>query len=186
MGVQAKLQPNVDVLAQTLVGDREKGPDIHAVLVPTCSRAFGDVARALNLLVLEAADFDATRLAPWKHPAMLPELVELAPRRIHLPGRCWVPPFVPTGPAGVPAPCQVTPWKVNAARLCALLRERGEAGVTTREIKALELAPSTWQRNWLDKVPGTSPPRWRPCAGVKLPDVDFPEVVTGLGLPAPR
>ncbi len=185
VGVQAKLKPNVDVLSQTLVGDRRKGPDVHAVLVPSCSRAFADVARALGVLVLEAADFDPVRLAAWRRPAKLPELVEGAPRRTHLPGRCWLPPFVPTLPAGVPGPCRVTPWQVGASKLCALLRERGEQGVLVAEIRALELAVSTWQRKWLDKVPGSKPARWVSRPGVPLPDTEFPWVAAGLQLPVP-
>lgn len=185
VGVQAKLLPNVDVLSQTLVGDREKGPDVHAVLVPTCSEAFREVARALRVLVLEAGNLDAARLPTWKRLAKLPELVEVAPRRVHLPGRCWLPPFIPTLPAGTPGPQQVTPWKVGASKLCATLRTRGGEGVTTAEIRALELAPSTWQRRWLERVPGTAPARWVPLAGVRLPDVEFPWVAAGLGLPEP-
>lgn len=185
VGVQAKLRPNVDVLAQTLVGERQKGPEVHAVLVPSCSTAFHEVARALGVLVLEASDFDSERLAAWKRPAHLPELVEGAPRHVHRLGRCWLPPFVPKLPAGVPGPCRVTPWQVGASKLCALLRERGAAGVLVAEVRQLQLAVSTWQRNWLERVPGSKPARWVPRAGVPLPDTEFPWVAAGLQLPAP-
>lgn len=184
VGVQAKLRPNVDVLAQALVSSRSAGPEVHAALVPSCSRAFREVALALGVLVLEAAHFDAERRGPWRSAPKLPELVAGARHHQHR-TRCWLPPFVPSLPAGVPGPRQVTPWQVGAARLCALLRERGDEGVLVAEIRALGLAPSTWQQKWLQRVPGTKPARWRQWLGVELPDTGFPWVASGLNLPAP-
>lgn len=186
VGVQAKLRPNVDVLAQALLGEGQVGPEVHAVLVPSCSGAFREVARALGVLVLEASDLDASRLAPWGRAAHLPELVAGAQLHQHR-KRHWLPPFVPQLPAGVPGPRRVTPWQVGAAKLCALLRERGEQGVLVSEARELGLATSTWQRRWLQKrVPGSRPSRWVPRPGVALPDCDFPWVAAGLRLPEPQ
>lgn len=185
VGVQAKLRPNVDVLAQALLGEGQPGPEVHAALVPSCSLAFREVARALGVLVLEAADLDATRWASGKRTAHLPELVAGAQLHRHR-ERHWLPPFVPQLPAGVPGPRRVTPWQVGAARLCAMLRERGEQGVLVSELRELGLAASTWQRRWLRRVPGSRPSRWVPCPGVALPDCDFPWVAAGLRLPEPR
>lgn len=178
VGVQAKQQPNVDVLAQTLVGDRAKGPDVHAVLVPSCSRAFSDVAGALKVLVIEASVLDPERQWRWARPVKLSDMLEKAPRRVHLPGRCWLPPFVPKLPAGVPGPRQVTPWKIFAAELCAKIRKGEE--VSNGSARALRLDVMR-----LELVPGSKPRLYRVPSGTRLPDVDFPEVAEGLGLPVP-
>lgn len=178
VGVHAKLRPNVDVLAQALVADREKGPDVHAVLVPSCSATFRQVAKELRLLVLEAAFIDPAYRPEWKAPNTFTETVDRAPRHLHLPGRCWVPPFMPDLPAGVPGPRQVTPWKVATAQLCARIRA-GET-ISNRQVRMLRLdfheLELVQDRPQLYKVP----------AAVRLPDVDFPEVAAGLGLPVPR
>lgn len=192
VGVQAKLRPNVDVLAQALVAERSKGPEVHAVLVPSCSDAFRKVARDLRLLVLEGANLDASWRAASGMGARgmaytsLEYVVPRAPLHHHVQGRCWVPPFVPQLPAGVPGPRQVTQWQVGAAKLCALLRERGAEGVTRAEATALGLSFTRWEQAWLNKVPGTKPARYVPVAGIALPDEDFPYVAAGLGLPQPR
>lgn len=178
VGVQAKQQPNVDVLAQTIVSDRCKGPDVHAVLVPTCSQAFREVARAMGVLVLEAASMDTSRAGRWARPARLEDLVDKAPKRVHLPGRCWLPPFVPQLPAGVPGPRQVTPWKVYAAELCARIRT-GDP-LSNRNARALRLNVDR-----LELLPGTKPRLYRVPSGTWLPDMDFPEVAEGLKLPVP-
>lgn len=181
VGVQAKLRPNVDVLEQALVGARAKGPEVHAVLVPSCSAAFRRVALELNLCVLEGYlldpehGMDRGARGWWR----LREVLEKAPRHHHLPGRCWVPPFVPNLPAGVPGPRSVTPWKVHAAQMCARVRA-GEA-LSNREVRSLGMDPTSF-----DLVPGEKPARYRPRADTSLPDVGFPEVCLGLGLPDPR
>lgn len=186
VGVQAKLRANVEVLDQALVPARQKGPNVHAVLVPSCSGAFRNVALELKLLVLEAFHFDAGKLSPGlkaRYGLSLDELVKKAPRHTHLKGPCWVPPFVPEGPCGVPGPRQVTKWKVGAAQLCARLRAAGH--VTSGDFRELGLALSTWTRRggWLERVPGSAPALYRVREGARLPDEDFQDVVAGLGLP---
>lgn len=183
IGIQAKLRANVDVLAQALIPLRRVGPDVHAVLVPTCSIAFRDVADGLGVLVIDGSSLRATsRMIEWAGAGYLEAVVRRAPRSVHLPGRCWLPPFVPTGPAGVPAPRSVSPWRVAAAKLCAAIREGLEP--TNAEIAAYGMSASTWKR-WLDPVPGTKPRRYALRPGVTLPDVAFPEVSLGLALPMP-
>lgn len=189
VGVQAKLRANVDVLAQTIVPLRRVGPDVHAVLVPTCSIAFRDVARELGFVVLIGDILRGEMDPSWRgprdamEPGHLERVVERAPRTTHLPGRCWLPPYVPDGPAGVAAPRSVSAWRVAAARLCAEIRAGLEP--TNAELKERGLAPSTWYR-WLDPVPGTRPRRYAPRRGVALPDVAFPDVSRALGLPEPE
>ena len=187
VGVQAKLRPNLDVLAQTIVGRpttrqrrRRTGvPDVRAVLVPFTTRSFTRVADELEVLVL-CGDFLAGRSK--EGAAYLRDEVDRAPRIAPF-ERVWLPPFVPTHAAGVPSPRTVSPWRVEAARLCAKIRE-GE-GATAKELAAHGMTLSTWLR-WLAPVPGTRPRVYRPINPDTLPDVSHPEVSLGLGLPDPR
>lgn len=180
VGVQAKLRPNLEVLAQTIrYGHRSRGPHVHAVLVPSCSRAFHEVAKKLDILVLLAPLLTGEHISArgrWT----LEDAVERAPRHSHLPGPCWLPPFVPeTLAAGVPGPRQVTEWKVSSAQFCAAVR-RGEA-VSYRAMKSLLLLePSRFL-----PVPGSKPRIYVVPSGTKLPDLEFPEVAEGLKLPRP-
>jgi hypothetical protein len=48
------------------------------------------------------------------------------------------------------------------------------------------MSPAIWVRKWLEPVEGTKPRKYRIARGVTLPDVAFPEVSVGLGLPEPR
>lgn len=182
VGVQAKLRANVDVLAQAIVPARRVGPDVHVVLVPSCSRAFRDVALELGIGVLVGDVFRGERPRSAGDPSYLERVVSKAPRTTHLPGRCWLPPFVPDGPAGVPAPRAVSAWRVAAAKLCAEIRTGFEP--TNEEIRTRGLSPSTWYQ-WLDPIPETRPRRYRLRPTTSLPDVAFPEVSRGLGLPEP-
>lgn len=175
VGVQAKLRANVDVLAQTIVPLRRTGPDVHAVLVPTCSTAFRDVAEELGVVVL-VGDLLRAR------PQYLVDALRAAPRSTHLPGRCWLPPYAPDGPAGVPAPRTTSAWRVAAAQLCADVRAGLEP--TNAQIRERGLSPTRWYR-WLSPVPGTRPRRYRLRHGARLPDLKFPAVSRGLGLPDP-
>jgi hypothetical protein len=191
VGVQAKLRANVDVLAQAIVPPlRHAGPDIHAILVPECSRAFRAVAAELDVAVLVGDVLRRARREPGTFGGgaevgrrYLETVVARAPRRTHLGGRCWLPPFVPDGPAGVPAPRSVSPWRVAAAKLCAELRTGLQP--TNAELRERGLSPSTWTTRWLEPIPGTRPRRYRPRTATVLPDVAFPEVAAGLGLPVP-
>jgi hypothetical protein len=180
IGVQAKLRAGFEVLSQAMRPRRrtEPGPDVHAVLVPEASIAFCDVARELEILVIRG-----NVLRNYDGHLSLGHWVSRAPRRLH-DERCWLPPYVPDAPAGVPAPRTVSPWKVGAARICARLRS-GEH-VTAAEIRAAGAGSmSTWRR-WLTAVPGTSrPAKYKPLPWARLPDLAFPDVAAGLGLPRP-
>lgn len=177
VGVQAKLRPNVDVLAQANVKLRYKGPDVRAVLVPSCSGAFREVAEALGIMVVQASVLEPG--TPWGVDRNLDALIARATTHAHLPGRCWVPPFEPNLPAGVPGPRQVTEWKCNVAQACAKIRA-GEA-ISRDTAKYLRLDPQQ-----LQPVAGTSKPKlFKVPEWMRLPDMDFPEVCQGLGLPVP-
>lgn len=209
VGVQAKQAPNVKVLAQALPNltargwpVRQKpspadvpGPDVRAVLVPDCDGVFRGLADHLGLLVLRGGvlrgdgresfwydrawpDMGAAHLEGAQY---LERVVARAPRFPHS-RREWVPPFEPNVPAGVPSPSGVTPWRVSAAKLCAEIR----AGLTptAKQLEERGMSLSRW-RAWLDPVEGTKPRRYALRDGTYLPDVSFPDVALGLGLPPP-
>jgi hypothetical protein len=182
IGVQAKLRPNVTVIAQALVrmDARAKGPDVHAVLIPKRNEDLRKICAEIGILVLLGDMLTGKR----DGAAYLRREVSRAPRKVHLPGRCWIPPYVPDLPAGVPAPRVCSPWKVGAARACAELRAEGS--ITAARIAELGAGSmSTWRR-WLTAVPGTRrPTRYRAMLHAVLPDREFPEVSAGLGLPSP-
>lgn len=149
LGVEAKLRCNCTVLEQALPCDLwdvedQAGPDFRAVLVPKASQDFAALARRLGVVVLEAEPSRnsylgpvASRLeiylrnqAPWPHRA-----------------RHKLPDVIVDGPAGVPSPVQVTRWRIQAIRLCILLRDRG--WVTRQDFRRLGISPSTWYHRWL-------------------------------------
>jgi len=175
VGVQAKLRPSVAVLAQALVGEREDGPEVHAVLVPVATWEFRRVASALRVLVLPGAEM---AMASERWPYELCGALERAQRWEH-PGRAWVPPVEVLGMvAGSPAPRTVSPWKVKAVRLCARVRAQGV--VTAADFKALGLDRRWWtepRRGCLVAAPGGG---WEARHSLALPDKDWPELVAAM------
>lgn len=61
--------------------------------------------------------------------------------------RIQLPEVPPTTLAGVPSPVQMTPWKMAAIRVLALLRAQGY--ITAKQIAGQGCAPSTWTQQWL-------------------------------------
>ncbi|MBN9323681.1 hypothetical protein [Delftia acidovorans] len=161
VGVQAKMQFNMKLLAQSVGGPdawnawSETGPDFRAVLVPKRSSEHEAVCAALGLDYIHPLGYgggfdfelqtDVARASSWKS------------RRYWCPGqREKLPEFVPDVVAGAPAPMQLTPWKVQALRLMALLELRGY--VTRQDFKAQKLDHRAWTqggRAWL--APGAAP-----------------------------
>lgn len=178
IGIQAKLRPTIDVLAQALTNERDPGPEVHAVLVPAANWPFVAVAQAARIFVFQGclidARFDFHRIfstAPrWKHPKP-----------------AWVPEVQVITPAGVPSPKSVTPWKMGAVKICLLARTRGY--VTRADLKQFKLHEA-W---WFD-------PKWGPMLSPryangervrgeyvlhkpdnpKSPDLRWPEIVDAL------
>lgn len=132
VGVQAKLRPSVDVLAQALTDERHPGPEVHAVLVPTASRAFLSVARTSRVHV-----FQGVHLGSLDMPTVLARAQRWQHRV-----REWAPEVEIRFPAGVPSPKRVTPWKMSAVKLCLLARSRGY--VTRKDLTELKLDPTWW------------------------------------------
>lgn len=157
-GVQAKLRSNLHVVAQALDGlmrGRQSGPDVRAVLLPWHDSDMQEVCHSTGIAYFWAEPWSYRRHSPretdrgviWnlRAPGDFPDHL-IRHRDPAL--RHWLPPVVPGGQAGCPAPMTLTPWKVKAIRLCLRLRARGY--VTTRDFKDLDLNPTTWMhQGWL-------------------------------------
>lgn len=206
IGVEAKLRPNLAVVAQLCrhaAAARWGAPDYLCALI---GRSTGDFGTVIGRLGFELVDGGAVEKAryhdewaaewfrrhgrsylasadaegfenPWA--AVRPEYVADWRRFSDGSNRCALPDFVPNLRAGVPSPLQLTPWKMKAIRLCAVLRERG--WVTTADFKALELDPTRWTRgarSWLVDSGVKEGRRSRLVArpGVALPDEQRPEL----------
>lgn len=170
IGVEAKMRPNVDVLAQALVGEWRSGPGIHAVLVPGATTAFSAVAARLHILVFRGTHLDSSDLEHalrtayrWKHTAP-----------------AWVPDVEVICPAGTPSPRRTTPWKLSAVRLCLRLRERGY--VTPSDMRELKLNYTWWfQRGHaLLKRMQRGQYVFVDPNNQKLPDLRWPEIVDAI------
>ncbi len=152
IGVQAKLRFNMKVLAQTLPkhwGDDAIGPDYRAILVG----AKTDTAAVCEHLGIacfcpqhrpsgrpqefggDTAIIDLDRATTfWRYgPAWFDWNPE---RRIELPD------YVPDVPAGASAPVQLTPWKIGALRLIAILEIRGY--LTRADFREYGINPTRW------------------------------------------
>ncbi len=193
LGIEAKLKPNLEVLAQACRNRNTRGPNprYRAVLVPlTPPEPFRVLARELGIAVISmealGADFMRSR-GDVEVENLRAICAQMKPHATTRP--LWVPPYVPDLPAGVPSPRTVGPWRVNAARLCARLRA-GET-LTRADFTAHGINIARWLEKsrygaWLERVPGTKPARYMSRNPDRLPDMDFPDVAAGLGLPVPR
>lgn len=153
IGIQAKLRANIAVLAQALPARPERvgstrGPLFRAVLVPYADAAFSSVAVAAGIGVLHALRDGRFphAIQQWGWPTLAETIASW--RLWEHRGPCELPPVVPTGPAGVPSPSPLTPWRVGALRICTILRARGY--VTRTDFAAAGNNASTWvARGWL-------------------------------------
>lgn len=191
IGIEAKGRANVQVLHQALHGDcfpgyRHQGPDFHAVLVPECAPEFRTIANQLKLLCFDLkyaenntehffmrlSDLSYDNSRCWNH---------IKP--------CWTPPFKVEVPAGVPSPERVTPWKINAVKVCLRLEEQGY--VTTRDFREFGVSFSQYWRHKLRNYGRTQVPnlkgggsvwvmRYVQSPGSILPSVEYPEILAGL------
>jgi hypothetical protein len=156
LGVEAKLQLNAKVASQILPGDHggcgvaAPGPDFRAVIVPYITESSEGIAEMLRILGVQvfapdaryygkmqftltrhygqkdARAFDVTqgKLMEW----------DLAWHDWNPPKRCELPSIVPDVRAGVPAPLQLTPWKIGALKVLADLEIDGF--VTAKSVRA--------------------------------------------------
>ena len=151
IGVHAKLSPNVVVLGQALPqAARRVSPHYYVALVPWAHSRFLDVARALRIVTITGdklhEDFSFSRVRWFRHE----------PTKL-----CWVPECeVPGMLAGIPAPQQLTRWKMLAIKLCLLCEERGF--LMRRDFDAAGVSMTRWlKQGWLEPRDVESPLRRR-------------------------
>ncbi len=201
VGVQAKLHPNVKVVAQAIrpwewermaaIADprfpatrRKPGPDVHAVLVPRNADGFGTICRMLNVFVFT---LDSPPDRDYRRRPDIRRCDSESWRWDH-PSRHELPPYVPDSVAGSPSPITLTKWKVSAIRLCLRLRARG--WVTSKDFSELGLSPTYWRQGGSASLLVDSGERdgrsfkWVARAGVRLPDEEHPEVAAKIAAAA--
>lgn len=155
IGVQAKLQWNSHVVAQSLEEHRwghERGPDFRAVLVPDYSgekglRTICDYIGVTPIRV-DRSHYGCDRGGTWAG-RIYPPLPDDPSRSWldewfdwHPVERCKLPAYVPDVAAGAPAPTRLTDWKVRALKLGALIAIRGF--VTRSDMKELGIDHRRW------------------------------------------
>lgn len=137
IGVEAKLRPSIELLAQLARHRRELNrPNAALALLPRWpSKTYRIVANEL----------DADVRSP---PAESERDWPLRPVYRFGLGTLSLPAIVPNGSGGVPNPSPLTPWREKALRMCIRLRERGE--VTTKDFRELRINHSRWvQAGWI-------------------------------------
>lgn len=156
-GIQAKMDLNLKVIAQTL-GEglyREScGPDHRVVLVPFMREGVEPIlARCgIGLFVPRSAKYtmDETKYGlKWNFDPYYgtSPLFDWNPSK-----RCELPDFVPDVPAGVPSPRTLSPWKVGAMRVLAILEVQGY--VTRDDVRTCQNDPRRWcaSDGWLAQL----------------------------------
>jgi hypothetical protein len=178
IGVQAKLQLNAKVAEQIMPSDgwhryNKGGPDHRLVIVRSITDANAGIARMLEMLGVAVwsarfwerytamrstwdiefqiknhlwGDIQVEEPADVKWGHTYVGMFDWNPSE-----RVELPEVVPTVPAGVPAPVQMTPWKQAAMRVLARLRVDGY--ITAKEIAMEGCSPSTWTQRWLTQGP---------------------------------
>jgi hypothetical protein len=162
LGIQAKLRANAKVIRQAapegFYGDMRTGPDFRGVLIPE-RNDWAEVAEQLGLVPfysgLEEYDWQAKRKVGWDFiPSLRPghqtvdvlfsDWVDWNPETRH-----ELPPVASTGSvAGSSAPVTLTPWKLRALDVLAVLAVESE--IQPARMRALGVDPRRWTQNhWL-------------------------------------
>lgn len=196
IGVEAKLKLNAKVICQAAERSRpcyvmSSGPDCRAVLIPAgVSEDLASLCDLIGLTIIRqeytVAQIEARNRSYNGYTHFTPTLprfgvktwtdehwFELCPaERLHVPA------YVPDVKAGDAAPVMLTPWKVAAIKIVALLERNGS--VTRQDFKDHDISMSRWtQGRWLR--PGPSHGRW--IRGEYMPDfkgqhpVNFDQIV---------
>lgn len=147
IGVEAKLDLNLKVIAQAMKESwyREgPGPDHRAVLVPETREGVEPILATcgIHLFTPRSTSYTTDELKHglrWKfdnHHFDLP-MFDWNPSV-----RCQVPEYMPDVPAGVPSPRTLSPWKVGALKVLAVLELQGF--VTRDDIRKAGNDPRRW------------------------------------------
>lgn len=147
IGVQAKMDLNLKVIAQALEESHyceSRGPDHRAVLVPFSREGVEPIlARCgIHLYLPRSTQYTADEYQHglrWKFDSYHGELPEFDWNPSQ---RCTLPEYVPDVAAGVPSPRTLSPWKVGALRVLAVLELQGH--VTRNDIRDCGNDPRRW------------------------------------------
>jgi hypothetical protein len=160
IGVEAKLQLNAKVMDQVMRGTRcnwreSPGPDYRAIVVPDQSiPSVADyVMASIGVTVFRPTRSWASRFEQrWEFYRELAHEFEMhdwnPSHRLELPD------YVPDVPAGVPGPRTLSPWKVGALRVMAVLEVQGY--VTRDNVRECRNDPRRWcaTDGWLTQLGG--------------------------------
>lgn len=165
VGVQAKLRPSLEVLAQSVPSWlATKGPDFHAILVPYASSEFIKVASALHVSTIVPSSYGWSFDLGYRH---------------HYDKKLWYPEVQIDTPAGVPSPRSVTKWKLTAVKLCLFGLDKGY--VTASDFQSFGISNQRWiAEGWIEDT-GEREMRMRKYRITnRAPHVMFPEVTAAL------
>jgi hypothetical protein len=206
IGIQAKLQPNLEVLYQSLPrahGHRlgsplaEEGPNYYAILVPFASPEFVTVANRLGIYVYTAkwrrtgagyTGFSYGALVDREDMGLGKAGTErgigFAYQLMEHRKPCWVPDVEVTMEAGTKNPLRMTPWKLAAVKLCLIAMTKGH--LTSRDFAEAKISMTRWyQAKWI--IPGVfvvengrRVKQYLLNEAARPPSVQYPEVVDAL------
>ena len=163
LGVEAKLSLNAKVADQIVPDDypvvsmagesklydhTPPGPDFRGIIVPCLTDSSKGIAKMLKILGINVWDVTNSGSGPSFVPAVTrftrqSQWVEQTPRPpqfdcawfdFNPAQRCPLPEIKPTVRAGIPAPLQLSPWKIGALKVLADLELDGF--VTARSVRA--------------------------------------------------
>lgn len=143
-GIQAKMDLNLKVIAQAIedqVWREHPGPDHRAILVPFEREGTRSILAVcgLGLFVPYSNPYPSRHERAW----MFDRYDQgVHPHDWNPTTRCTLPGYIPDVPAGVPSPRTLSPWKVGALKVIALLDLRG--WVKRDEIRECGNDPRRW------------------------------------------
>ncbi len=129
VGIQAKLRPTVKLFAQAIVPESSPGPHYRAIAVGNLNfkerRDVIVVARTSGLVLIDmSCHHDCWLNAAQRNYKYFSKISWRYYR--HYPSKLvWTPSFVPKLAAGIPAPKNVSPWKIAAIKLELLCDKKG-------------------------------------------------------------
>ena len=179
MAVEAKLHPNLKVISQILpshwdwhhAGRESCGPDYRAILIPDRPDF---VAELLQYVGVEV--FYASQHSYWGKSPQGITFVRCFDGAMHdwnPAQRFELPEYKSHHTAGAPSPIQLTPWKIGALKVLAMLELDGE--ITRAQIALIGISPQRWciSGGWL--LPGSTRGKWIRGEGLHF-DKQHPEV----------
>lgn len=176
LGVQAKLRPSLEVLAQSIPRHlNSAGPDFILMAVPRTSSAFRTVAQALRIDVVAPYTYGFGGDARW----------DVRPvNRHYFLEKPWYPDLEVSMPAGTPAPKSLTKWKIAAIRLC--LYAETVPHITILDFERFGVSPHRWiEGGWVEQLPGEGKRKERKYVLSKSDDLPHrrnPEITEALRL----